>query len=307
MRRTPFALCCLLAAVGLGTTTPSRPEPETAPPSSPREFFNAGTQKLREGKLREAEAFLENALSSQNERLQPPSLYNLGHVRFSQGMEELKKGPSSKPLIARSQSASDSADEAMKTIDEALASDELDKMVAAYVRGRGARKELKAVTAAVRRALEIQGNTLTKWQRASDDFKSTFELDPADADARSNSERVDRYIARLVDLLREMQKCSNGMCNKSAGLGDKLKKLKGRIPAPNMPPGAAGDDDDDDDNPFGPKAGQEEGPSREGKEMMLTREQAGLLLESFKLDSERRLPMGGWEPGKPGERVRPTW
>src|SRR3954451_16866539 len=60
-------------------------------PSTPREFFNAGTRRLREGKLREAEAFLESALNSQIQNLQPSALYNLGEVRFNQGIEELKK------------------------------------------------------------------------------------------------------------------------------------------------------------------------------------------------------------------------
>ena len=62
--------------------------PAAAPPVTPRQFFNAGTQKLSEGKLREAEAFLESTLASQQARLQPPALYNLGHVRFRQGTEE---------------------------------------------------------------------------------------------------------------------------------------------------------------------------------------------------------------------------
>jgi hypothetical protein len=34
---------------------------------------------------------------------------------------------------------------------------------------------------------------------------------------------------------------------------------------------------------------------------------AGWLLDSFKLDTERRLPMGGKEPGEPKDRNRPTW
>ena len=72
---------------------------EPAPPATPREFFNAGTQQLSAGKLREAEASLETALASQNERLQPPALYNLGLVRFEQGVEELKKGPPAKPTL----------------------------------------------------------------------------------------------------------------------------------------------------------------------------------------------------------------
>ncbi len=43
-----------------------------------------------------------------------------------------------------------------------------------------------------------------------------------------------------------MQQCSNGMCNKNQQLSDALKKLKGRIPAPDMPPGAAGDEEEDE-------------------------------------------------------------
>ena len=62
-------------------------------PTTPREFFNAGSEKLSAGKLREAEAFLESSLSSQIARLQPPALYNLGWVRYGQGSEELKKTP----------------------------------------------------------------------------------------------------------------------------------------------------------------------------------------------------------------------
>src|SRR5882762_7423405 len=42
--------------------------PEPAPITS-REFFNAGSRKLREGKLREAEAFLQGALSRQDGRV----------------------------------------------------------------------------------------------------------------------------------------------------------------------------------------------------------------------------------------------
>jgi len=110
-----------------------------------------------------------------------------------------------------------------------------------------------------------------------------------------------------VDSLREMQKCANGMGDKSKELGDKLKQLKGRIPAPNMPPGAAGDDEEEEDFPFGPQPGQTEGPSKDGKEMTLSQEQAGWVLDGFKLDSERRLPMGGTEPAQPKDRTRPTW
>src|SRR5271167_4486044 len=59
----------------IGTNGPAATA--TAPaPSTPREHFNAGTQQLRAGKFREAEAFLESALASQKEDLQNPTLYN---------------------------------------------------------------------------------------------------------------------------------------------------------------------------------------------------------------------------------------
>ena len=152
----------------------------------------------------------------------------------------------------------------------------------------------------------MYGAVLAKWERASGDFKSAAELNSADADARHNAEVLDRLIAKLVDSLHEMQQCSNGMCDKGQQLGDALKKLKGRIPAPNMPPGAAGDDDEEDeDQPLGPQPGQEEGPSKEGKEMTLSPEQAGWLLDAYRLDSERRLPMGQGPAAEPKDRSRP--
>jgi len=280
--------------------------PETAPPESPRELFNAGTRQLGAGKLREAEASLEIALASQNQRLQPPALYNLGLVRFGQGAEELKKGPAARPTVARGQRATERADDALRQAEGALASNDVARMVAAYVRGRGARKELKAATDAVQRALRTHGATLTKWERSLGDFRSTLELDGTDADARANSELVDRCIAKLVDSIRELQQCSNGMCEKNQQLADALKKLKGRIPDPDMPPGAAGEEEEEE-QPQGPQANQREGPSKNGQEMTLSQEQALWLLDGYRLDHERRLPMGETTPAQPKERSRPTW
>jgi hypothetical protein len=289
------------------------PAPEPAPPVTPREFFNVGTQKLRDGKFREAEAFLESTLASQTEHLQPPALYNLGHVRFGQGTEELKKGPKAGPTLDRGRTAVKAADEATRAADAALASDDVEKMVAAYIHGRGARKELKAAIKVVTRAMETHGAALGKWQRSSGDFKSTLELDRADADAQQNADTVDRCIAKLVDSLREMQQQAQAMAQSNGDLGEKLKKLKGRIPAPDSPPGGAGDDEEDEDGTgrpdqlLGQGPDQKEGPSKAGQEMLLSPEQAAWLLEAFRLDSERRLPMGQNDTAEPRNRNRPTW
>jgi tetratricopeptide (TPR) repeat protein len=290
------------------TNAPSaKPEP---PPTTPREFFNAGSQKLREGKLREAEAFLQSALARQNERVQPPTLYNLGHVRFAQGLEELKKSLSAKPTAARGRAAAQRSDPAIQQAADALAGHDVQKMVAAYQNGRGVRKELKAAAEAVRRALDLHGAALRKWQRALGDFKSASELNPADAEARHNAEIVERAIAKLVDSIVEMQQVAMGMSPRERELAEKLKQLKGQIPEPFMPPGAAGDDEDDEDGKGRPpeiKPGDKEGASKEGEEIMISPETAAWLLEGFKLDAERRLPMGQGEQGKQQDRAKRNW
>jgi tetratricopeptide (TPR) repeat protein len=286
-------------------TAPGKAEP--APPGTPREFFNAGTQQLRAGKLREAEAFLESATASQQEPLQAPALYNLGHVRFAQGIEVLKKSPPKQPTLDRGRAAAQQADAAIRQAEQALLSNDLQKLVAAYMRGRGARKELKAATEAVQRALAVHGAALARWQRASGDFKSVVELQATDADARHNAGVVDQCIAKLVDSVRELQACANGMCDKKGQLGEKLSQLKGRIPDRDAPPGNAGEEDEEEELPFGRRPGEMEGPSKEGDQMTLSQEQAGWVLEGFKLDAERRLPMGQGDVAEPKDRNRPTW
>ena len=297
-----------LIAADLSGATPPKATPDLSPPSTPREFFNAGTQKLKDGKLREAEALFQSVLAAQAERLQSPALYNLGHVRFAQGVEELKKGPSARPSVNRAEGAGQSADEAIREADDALGGTDVQKMIAAYMRGRGARRGLREGTKAVRQALETYGTTLSKWQRASGDFKSAAELNPRDSQARQNGEIVDRHIAKLIDTLRQLQQAAMAMGQKKQDLGDKMKQLKGKIPEDQMPPGAAGDDEEEEDQPNGPKPEDKESPGKQGEEQMnLSPEQAGWLLEGFKLDSERRLPMGQEQSGEPKARSGKTW
>src|SRR5664280_984259 len=111
--RTSPLLLVLIAAPVFGAA------PDPSPPTTPREFYNAGARQLSAGKLREAEASLETALASQNQRLQPPALYNLGLVRFGQGVEQLKKGPAAKPTADRAKAIAQQADAALHQADEA--------------------------------------------------------------------------------------------------------------------------------------------------------------------------------------------
>ncbi len=297
----------LALSIGICCAASAKTSSESSSPSTPREFFNAGTRMLSQGKLREAEAYLESALASQSERLQPPALYNLGHTRFRQGVEELKKGPAAGPAAARGRSTVNQTDDANRSADEALAGEDVQKMVAAYLHGRGVRKELRAATKAVKRAMETQGAALSKWQRGSADFKSAAELNRADEQAKQNAETVDRYIARLVDSIQQLQQMAAAMGAKQRELEQKLKQLKGRIPEEDMPPGAAGDDEEEEDMPKGSQENAKEEPTKEGEEMKLSPEQAQWVLEGFKLDTERRLPMGQNDTAEPKDRSRKTW
>jgi len=307
LKQVLLASCLMLAVDGLCASAPVNGR-SSQPPASPREFYNAGAQLLRQGKLREAEASFETVLASQLDRFQPSALYNLGHVRFNQGVEELKKGPAARPAASRGRTMAQMAADASRSAEDALASKDVQKMVEAYMNGRGIRRELKEATKAVKRALETHGVALNKWQRSAGDFKSTVELNPNDADARQNAETVDRSIAKLVDSLRELQQAANMMGNKSQELKDKLDQLKGQIPAPNMPPGAAGDEEEEEEEmPKGQQQGQKEGASKDGEELSLSPEQAGWLLEGFKLDTERRLPMGQNDTAEPKDSKRRPW
>ena len=288
----------------------SSPPPVTI--ESARGFYNAGTEKLRAKKWDAAETLLESSLARQDERVQPAALFNLGHVRFAQGADELKKSPPG--AAARSRSAAAAGDGAISQAATALAGNDLGRMVEAYLAGRGVHKEMREATKAIQRALEAHGKTLLKWRRARDDFNSAAELNPADTNAAHNAAVVGQAIAKLVDSMRELQQSGAQLGRKQADLKGLLQQLKGKIPAPNMPPGAAGgkDDEDGEDGKLPtPESltGQEEADKSGGgqeMELKISAEQAGQLMNSIQPDG-KQLPMGQGEPGEPKNRSGRNW
>ncbi len=312
-----FLLLCFTVATALAESTnvPAPAVVETA-----RGFYNAGTEKFRVGKLGEAETLLLASVSKQEEPLQPRALYNLGHVRFAQGVEELKKSTSPKAVADRSRAATATGAGAIQQAEAALAGNDIQPMVDAYLAGRGARKELRAAAAAVRRAMTAHGKTLVKWRRSLSDFQSAAELHSSATNASHNAEVVAKEIARLIDSMKEMQPMAQPMAGQAGRLKDLLAQLKGKIPAPNMPPGAPGGDDKDDgdDGKDGKKdgdgttveslTGMKEGETDGGKEMgrTLSADEAARLLDGLQPDG-KLLPMGQGELGKPKDRKGKTW
>ncbi len=280
-------------------------------PVTARDFYNAGTEMLAGKKFTDAERLFQSALAAQDEQVQPRAIYNLGHARFSGGLELLKKGPDAQKIASQGSDALAAGQSAIRQSESALAENNLDQMVAAYFAGRGARHDLRQAEKAVQSAMETYGKTLQKWQRAADDFHGAAELNPADTNATRNAEIVERGIAKLVDSLRKMQEMMGMMGQQRQQLGKLLSKLKGQIPAPNAPPGAAGDDDDEEEGGKQPEslAGQKENAGHEGEQMQapLSPDQAGQILSGLSLDGTRRLEMSDKEGKPPGDRKGRNW
>jgi hypothetical protein len=293
--------CLLLVCLVLNFRSLAGDTTNAAPPVTAQDFYNAGTRLLAEKKFADAERMLDAALGAQDERVQPAAIYNLGHTRFDDGLDLLKKGPEAQKVSAQGQSALASGDRALRQGEAALAENNLDKMISAYLAGRGARRDLREAEKAVQAAMETYGKTLQKWQRAADDFEGAAELKPADTNAAYNAQIVKNGIAKLVDSLRKMQGMMDAMGKQRAQLGAMLSKLKGQIPGPDAPPGANGEDGDEDEG-MKPESltGQKENAGPQGEQMQIpvSPDQAGQILDALGLDGTRRLEMSDKE-GKP--------
>mgnify|MGYP001195785299 CR=1 FL=1 len=289
---------------------------QTNAPITARDFFNAGTRLLGEKKYTEAEKMFQTALTIQDEHIQPPSLYNVGHARFAAGMERLKKGPDAQKAGNQGRNALVIGDQVIHDTDllltytskvtsepnsQSLPPKLLEKLVDSYFRGRGARRNLREAEKALSAAMETYGKTLEQWQRASDDFKGAAEMAPTDTNALYNAKVVDQGIARLLDSIHKMQEMLGLIKRQKQDLAGMMAKIKGMVPAPNAPPGMNGEDDEDDQG-MKPEmlTGQKEKPSQEGDQMQTlpSPDQAEQLLNGLPVDGTRRLEMSGKE-GKP--------
>jgi tetratricopeptide (TPR) repeat protein len=275
-----------------------------------REDYNAGTRLLAAKKFAEAEKMFQAALAAQDDRVQPAALYNVGQARFGGGLERLKQGPEAQKTAAQGSAALTAGAQAIQASESALASGQMDRLITAYLAGRGARHDLREAEKAVSAAMEKYGKTLAQWQRADDDFKGASELNAADTNAVYNAQIVERGIAKLVDSLRQMQQMMSKLGQQRQDLGKVMSKLKGQIPAPDAPPGMAGDEDDDDQG-IKPDSltGQKENAGRAGDQIQttLSPDQAGQILNGLSLDGTRRLEMNDQQGAPPKDRKGRNW
>ena len=130
---------------------------------------------------------MQHAVASQDDRVQVAALYNLGLVRVAQGAEILKKSPAAGPTVRHAELMADLGAEAGQRAEDAMANQDAGQMLAAYTRGRGVRRDMRAAMKAIQQALEKYGAALAKWQRAAGDFKSAAELRPDPMPSRTRT------------------------------------------------------------------------------------------------------------------------
>ena len=82
-RKALPAAALLIPMLLLGQSAQAAPETNIPPPATARDFYNAGVKLLAATNFTGAEKMFQSALAAQDERVQPPALYDLGHTRFA--------------------------------------------------------------------------------------------------------------------------------------------------------------------------------------------------------------------------------
>jgi tetratricopeptide (TPR) repeat protein len=289
--------------------------PALAVQRSARELYNDGVGKLGKGELREAETVLREAAAANVDSVQPLALYNLGHVRFQQGVETLKGEGNRQQLLDSSDAACAVAEEAIRRGERVLESEDLQQIIAAYMEARAARKDLRIARDETRRMLDLLGSALARWRRSVGDFHSAAELDSSNRDATFNADVVERKIAELLKFKKKAEEQSEAVADEREKIKETMKKMRGKIPKDMQRESDDEEDDEEDEEKEKgePKIGEKQ-QQRIGGEREVSPEMARWLKETMK---RRTMSLGTKEEGegfrpadeqrKPAQRKGRDW
>jgi tetratricopeptide (TPR) repeat protein len=284
-----------------------------AAPRSVREMYNDGIAKMKEGDLKEAESMLRTAAASGADFVLNPALYNLGHIRFSQGKETLKGEGNRQELLDSASAAVSVAEEVLRAKKPvAEQSKDVQEIIEAYMEGRGARKQLRLSRDANTRAMDLLGTTLSKWRRSVGDFRSAAEMQPSDTDSPFNADVVERHIKELLKFKEELEKQAAAVEKMREELKKMMGQLRGKIPPEMMQEGDGEEEDEDSEEEKGKKPKDKTGEQQEqriGGEREISPEMGKWLKESMK---QRTMnvgpdgqPLGGQDSNEPDPLGQP--
>jgi Ca-activated chloride channel family protein len=257
------------------------------PSGSARTLFNLGTSRLLAGQWREAENVLNAAVNANDPSIQPLALYNLGHVRFHAGQEMLKNVPHSDDLEAQGDQAIQAAGPVVKAADTALAGGDLRAAASAYRSVNSSLRSLKKLLDTIQGAVDSDGAALQRWQRAADDFRGAAELRAGYGRAETNAGFMDQHVADLTGERWRLQEIQTAVESQRAELQKRFDALKRMLP-PEATRNEQGENSDAKSPDEKSPTQEQPNPGEQGKEMVLTPEEAMRLLSSLKLDASHQ-------------------
>jgi septal ring factor EnvC (AmiA/AmiB activator) len=152
---------------------------------------------------------------------------------------------------------------------------------------------------------------IASWTRSVGDFRGAHELDPADAQSRSNAEAIEELLRALKKETAALEETIEAQRRKLEELREVIRELVKRIPDDKLPQSAQGEDDEEDDfmpaDRKKPNQGGGQKKSREGEEQKMTEQEARGSLEGLKSEFGRKMPSGqkgadGAAPGKKADK-----
>jgi Ca-activated chloride channel family protein len=287
-RVSPVAPPVTLGLLLLGFALTLRGAETTAEvPTSSRALFNLGAGNLQNGRWREAENALNAAVNANDPEIQPLALFNLGHVRFHAGQELLKGVAHSGDLEAQGDKAIEAAGPVVKSADAALAGDDLRAEAMAYRSVNSTLRSFKKLLDTIKGSVDTCGTALERWQRAENDFRSAAELRLNYDNAQTNAVIMDQHVAELTGERWKLQEIQEAVETQRVELQKRFDALKKKLP-PEATKNERGDENDSKSPSENPKPEEQPNKGDQGKEMVLTPEEAMRLLSSLKLDLSRQ-------------------
>lgn len=288
-----------------------------------RELHNRGTARLADGDLLGAEEALRASLQRDLDALRPPTLHNLGHVRFGKGKAGLQgktAGEVTELSIARSYLEAADADisdmkDQIELLDRAAAEKREPDYVPATAALGGGINTFRTIKKLIPKEEAMVGKRLVviaAWTRSIGDFLGAVELDPADSQAKANADTIAELLRALRRETSALEEAIEAQRKKLNELREVIKELIKRIPDDKLPPNTEGEPDEDEENFLPPerqkpregKGGPKE--PREGQEQKMTEQEARGSLEGLKNEFGRKMPAGPPGPGAGGKAGKPT-
>jgi predicted nuclease with TOPRIM domain len=166
-------------------------------------------------------------------------------------------------------------------------------------------RSLKKLLDTIKGSVDTCGTALERWQRAADDFRSAAELRTNYERAQTNALIMGQHVAELTGERWKLQEIQEAVETQRGELQKRFDALKKKLP-PEATKNEQGEESDSKSPSENPKPEEQPNKGDQGKEMVLTPEEAMRLLSSLKLDLSRQYSAGNL-PDDQKKNVGRSW